>query len=296
MEARGVTHLHAHFAHSPAAVAEIASMISGIPFSFTAHAKDLYTTPTGHVARRANKARFVVTCTSANREYLANASGIAPETIVLAHHGVDVDRFAQASKSCRVAGRILTVGRLVPKKGHTVLIDALRIVAGRGIPFEWRVVGGGPLRDELHAAAQRAGIADRVAFVGARPQDEIVYEYAQASIFALTPLVLDDGDRDGIPNVLREAMATGVPVLTAAISGIPELVTDGRTGWLVPPRDPIAIADVLSVALTDEQTRDRVGRAGQAWVDEHCRLSDSVGELVQLFRASGVACEVAIAR
>ncbi len=289
MDARGVTHLHAHFAHSPAAVAELASLISGVPFSFTAHAKDLYTTPAEFIARRTNKASLVVTCTDANRGYIAAVSDIDPDDVVLAHHGVDVDRFAGALDRPRCEGRILTVGRLVPKKGHAVLIEALRILAALGVDFEWRVIGGGPLLGELRLQIEAAGIADRVTFVGALSQDEVIEEFAEAAIFALTPVVLDDGDRDGIPNVLREAMAAGVAVVTTEISGIPELVRDGSTGWLVPPHDPLATARVLAVALTDDCAREKIGGAGREWVALHCRLSDSVAPLVELFRASGVS-------
>ena len=168
----------------------------------------------------------------------------------------------------------------------------MRRLASDGVSFEWRVIGGGPLLGELRAQVEEAGIADRVTFLGALSQDQVIDEYAEAAVFALTPVVLDDGDRDGIPNVLREAMAAGVPVVTTSISGIPELVHDGVTGWLVPPHDPVATAEALSVALTDDTTRKTIGSAGQAWVAEHCRLSDSVSELAELFRMSGVGLVV----
>ncbi len=287
MRARGLTHLHAHFAHSPTSVAELVSLVSGMPYSFTAHAKDIYTTLPINLARRVRNARFVVTCTDCNRRYLAEvAVGDAPKVTVV-HHGVDVDRFASGPRQ-PVPHRILTVGRLVPKKGHRVLADALAILSSRGIPFEWRVVGGGPLRDELRAHVEAAGIADRVRVLGARTQREVAAEYARAELFALTPLVLEDGDRDGIPNVLREAMASGVAVVTTSVSGIPELIEAGSTGWLVQPGDPDAVADALEEALTDSARRQKVADAARSWVVEHENLADCTAKLTELFAANGV--------
>ena len=154
MEERGIAHLHAHFAHSPTSVAELAWLVSGIPYSFTAHAKDLYTTLPANIARRTEHAEFVVTCTEANRQYLASVADLRATDVALVRHGVDLDRFTAVARE-PVAHRILTVGRLVPKKGHFVLADALAVLAERGVPFEWRVVGGGPLRDELARGSNR---------------------------------------------------------------------------------------------------------------------------------------------
>jgi glycosyltransferase involved in cell wall biosynthesis len=287
MEARGLTHVHAHFAHSPSSVAELASMISGIPFSFTAHAKDLYTTLDVNVARRAQNASFVVTCTESNRRYLASVAGLRVDEIVLARHGVDLDRFASARRD-PVPGRVLSIGRLIPKKGYFVLADALAILRSRGVPFEWRIVGGGPLRAELIEYVDAAAIGADVHLVGACTQDEVVRECAAAEVFALTPVVTEDGDRDGIPNVLREAMAAGVAVVTTDVSGIPELISGGETGWLAPAGEVEAVADALEEALTNARRRADVAAAGRAFVLEHCGLAESVTGLVALFGSHGV--------
>ena len=287
MEAHGITHLHAHFAHSPASVAELASMISGIPYSFTAHAKDLYTTLEINVALRAQNAAFVVTCTEANRQYLSEVAALPVDQIVLARHGVDLERFASARRE-PVPGRVLSIGRLIPKKGYFVLADALAILWARGIPFEWRIVGGGPLREELRAHVEAAGIGNRVHLVGSCTQDAVVAECAATEVFALTPVVTEDGDRDGIPNVLREAMAAGVPVVTCALSGIPELIRPGETGWLVRSGDPEAVADALEDALTNPQKRAAIAIAGRGYVVEHCGLAESVAGLVDLFASHAV--------
>jgi glycosyltransferase involved in cell wall biosynthesis len=287
MEARGLTHLHAHFAHSPASVAELTSMISRIPYSFTAHAKDLYTTLDINIARRSQNAAFVVTCTESNRDYLAKVAGMNKNDIVLARHGVDLERFA-STRSRPIPGRVLSIGRLIPKKGYFVLADAFAILQKRGIPFEWRIIGGGPLREELLARVEDAGIADDVGLVGTCTQDTVAVECSAADVFALTPLITEDGDRDGIPNVLREAMAAGLPVVTTAVSGIPELIRSGETGWLVPPGDPEAVADALEEALTDSRRRAAIATAGRDFVIERCGLAESVAGLVELFAAHGV--------
>jgi glycosyltransferase involved in cell wall biosynthesis len=275
-------HLHAHFAHGPSAIAYLAHVVTEIPFSFTAHAKDLYTTPPEYVAQRGRAASFVVTCTEANRHYLTELIGDNGPTVTLCRHGVDLERFGTIPRE-PVPGRILAVGRLIPKKGFDVLLDALGILAHRGLSFECAIVGGGQLRDELRAQATSLGIGRRVRFPGARPQTMLLPEFARAEVFALSPIVTENGDRDGIPNVLREAMASGVPVVSTAISGIPELITDGETGRLVPPGDPEALADALQLLLSDAGARKRLGAAGRAHVSSHCGIRDCVRPLATLF-------------
>jgi glycosyltransferase involved in cell wall biosynthesis len=274
-------HLHAHFAHGPAAIAYLTHLITGVPFSFTAHAKDLYTTPPEYIAERGRAASFVVTCTEANRAFLATLLGRDGDKIVLCRHGVDVDRFS-AVVSRPVRGRILSIGRLVPKKGFDVLLRALALLAQRGVSFECHVVGTGPLSGQMDALARSLGIGDRVTFLGARPQVALLEEYASAEVFALAPVITDNGDRDGIPNVLAEAMASGVAVVSTRISGIPELVEQGCTGMLVPPGDPAALADALERLLIDDSERKRLGDAGRRWVVSNWDLRDLVRPLAAL--------------
>jgi glycosyltransferase involved in cell wall biosynthesis len=275
-------HLHAHFAHGPAAIAYLAHLVTGIPFSFTAHAKDLYTTPSEYVTQRGRAASFVVTCTEANREYLAQLLGEQATKVMVCRHGVDLARFGSIVRE-PIPGRILSVGRLVPKKGFDTLLRALGILADRGVPFDCRIVGGGALAGDLRALAASVSIEQRVRFLGARPQTMLLQEYAQAEVFALAPVVTQDGDRDGIPNVLREGMASSVPVVSTAISGIPELIRDGETGLLVPPRDPTALADALQLLLSDSGIRKRLAEAGRRWVSSHCDLTECVRPLAAVF-------------
>ena len=263
----GVGLIHAHFANTPSAVAWFASRMSGIPFSFTAHAKDLYLTAPRSLQRRARDARFIATCTGHNVEYLRS---ILPERdhgkVRLAYHGIDLHRFVRRSAS-PPAGKpafILSVGRLVPKKGHDDLIDALAALAERGASFTCEIVGGGPLHDELQGRIDRLGLADRVKLVGARSQIELIEYYQRADIFALAPRIVANGDRDGIPNVLGEAMAIGVPVVATAVSGIPELVRDGQSGLLVQPGAPDQMAGALLRLIDDPALRAKLADDARA--------------------------------
>jgi glycosyltransferase involved in cell wall biosynthesis len=259
----GVGQLHAHFIHSPAAVAYLAFLAGGPPFSVTAHAKDLYTTLPRNLRIRASAARFVITCTRFNATYL---TGIVPKGTHVVYHGTDLQRF-NSDRSQIEPYRILSVGRLVSKKGFKDLVDALALLQTKGLRIRADLYGGGPLRHELEARARRLGLEGRVTFHGARIQDEILHAYRRATVFVLAPVVTDDGDRDGIPNVLVEAMASGVPVVATRISGIPELITDGIDGLLVDEHDPAALAGAVERVLTDSELATQLGRAGRRRVE-----------------------------
>lgn len=282
---RGVDHLHAHFAHSPAAVAYFARLAGGPLFSFTAHAKDLFTTLPRNLRIRARAAEFVVTCTAYNGAYLEGLlEAGSPVPIHVSHHGVELNRFSPAYLR-PAEGLVLSVARLVPKKGLPILVSAIGMLRDEGIPCRLEVYGGGPQREELLEQARSSRIDDAVCLHGARVNAEIVDAYRRASVFALAPVVTDDGDRDGIPNVLIEAMACGVPVVSSAISGIPELITDGVEGFLVAAGDPAALASALKRLLTDPELAKRMGEAGRRRVERGFGLRESVAVLRRLFTA-----------
>ncbi|HEX9554271.1 MAG TPA: glycosyltransferase [Streptosporangiaceae bacterium] len=274
-------HLHAHFLHSPAAVAFIAAKVSGQPYSLTGHAKDIYTTLPENLRMRCDRARFVTTCTEANRTHLITEVGLAPGQMHVCRHGIDLTKFTIPARRPR-PGCIVSVGRLVPKKGFDILIQACGDLRRRGIAFELVLLGGGELHDELLALARQQGIGDRVSLLGSRPQSDVVEQLTAAEIFALSPVVLPDGDRDGVPNVLLEAMAVGVAVVATTVSGIPEVVTDGETGRLVPPQRPDLLADALEQLLTDPAVRTRLGEAGRRFVHEHASWTSAITPLLAL--------------
>ncbi len=285
----GITHLHAHFIHSPAAVAYLAFLAGGPRFSMTAHAKDLYTTLPRNVRIRSQAARFVVTCTQFNAAYLAGILGEAHRVPVqVLYHGTDLQRFSP-ERSAGEQHRILSVGRLVPKKGFPDLVRALALLRARRVRIRTDIYGGGPLREELETEGRRLGLDGELTFHGARLQDEIVAAYRRADVFVLAPVVTGDGDRDGIPNVLVEAMASGVPVVATRISGIPELITDGVDGLLVAQHDPVALAEAIERVLRDPDLAARLSQAGRQRVADDFDLARNTRRLRALFE--GIAVE-----
>jgi glycosyltransferase involved in cell wall biosynthesis len=271
-------HVHAHFLNSPAAIAFVARKVSGQRYSLTGHAKDIYTTLPENLQMRCRDAEFVTTCTEANRKHLVQSIGLSADHVHLCRHGVDLMRFG-AGSSERRPGRIVSVGRLVPKKGFDVLIRACGALRRRGVHFELRIIGGGPLRGALQALAESEGVADLVQLIGSVSQASVAEELAAAQLFALSPVVLPDGDRDGIPNVLLEAMAAALPVVAASVSGIPEVLTDGVNARLVPPGRPDMLTDALAELLSDSEQRARLAAAGQQFVSEQCAWPQAVAPL-----------------
>jgi len=270
-EGAPIEHLHAHFAHDPALVALLTGRLTGVPYSITAHARDLYQVPVPSLRARADGAVALVTCCAANVDYLRSVlpAPLHPR-LLLIHHGVELDRFVPAPRSESVSPvEIVSVGRLVEKKGFAYLLHACARLkpepAGRP-PFRLRIYGDGPLRAELTVLRDRLGLGDDVEFLGERQGEDILRAYQRSDIFALTPCVTADGDRDGVPNVIVEAMACGLPVVTTDAGGIAEVVQHGVNGLIAPPRDVGAIARHLAALVTDAARRRALGEAGRRTV------------------------------
>jgi glycosyltransferase involved in cell wall biosynthesis len=263
-------HLHAAFAHGPASTARFVHLLTGLPFSFAAHAKDLYLSDPADLAAKAAAAEFVLVCSAAAAAALAERAGPAAN-IVLAYHGVDTDRFHPAPTPPQRRPptdelRVLAVGRLVPKKGYPVLLEALGTLVAAGRPVRCEIVGGGPDRAELCRQIDHFGLGEVVTLTGSCTHQQVADAYRRADVFAQASVVLADGDRDGIPNSLLEAMASGLAVVASAVSGIPEAVDDGITGLLVPPDDPGALAAALADLGENNDLRARLGSAARARV------------------------------
>jgi glycosyltransferase involved in cell wall biosynthesis len=285
----GIRHIHAHFANAPAAVARFASLMTGIPYSFTTHAKDLYLTPKRVIQRRTAAATFVATCTGYNANYLRE---ILPEEdrhkVNLVYHGIDLSLFTHQADQVAAAGRvpvIMSVGRLVPKKGLDDLVAACALMRDRGIEFRCLIIGEGPLRNELQADINRHNLAGHVELRGAMTHAKLIALYREASIFALPPRITEDGDRDGIPNVIVEAMATGLPVVSTAVSGIPELVKHDLTGLLVPPNDPKALAAALQRLLADPRHAQQLAHAARGELERNFDCWENTKQLRSLIDA-----------
>lgn len=296
----GIRHIHAHFANTPCEVAAMMSLMTGLPFSFTTHAKDLYLTAPARIAERAAAARFVVTCTGHNVAYLrAILPPASADKVSLVYHGVDFERFRFRLPPDRHArgGQppvILSVGRLVPKKGFDDLLAACAMLRDRGVAFRCRIVGAGPLHDTLRAEIAARGLGDAVELMGAMTHARLIELFDAADVFALASRVTDDGDRDGIPNVVAEAMAIGVPVIASAVSGIPEVVIDEETGLLAPPREPARLADQIERVLADPALARRLARAGRARLETCFDCWQTATQLHDRFSASATAARGAL--
>ncbi|MFP4475597.1 MAG: glycosyltransferase family 4 protein [Desulfatibacillaceae bacterium] len=265
----GVVHLHAHFAHSPTSVAMFASLLTGLPYSFFAHAKDIYTQDPRQLAEKMAGAAFVVTCTEANRRYLHGVAKSADTPIHCVYHGIDLSLFNPKDgpkTEPKPPYRILTVARMVEKKGLPTVYRALRILADSGLDFTHAIIGDGDDREKLKSLVRELGLSDRCDFPGTLPHEEVLGEYEKSDLFTLGCQVAKNGDRDGIPNVLVESMAMGVPVVATEVSAIPELVEHGKTGLLVRPGDPEALAAAMRRLLTEPGLRKTVIERGKAKV------------------------------
>jgi glycosyltransferase involved in cell wall biosynthesis len=284
IQRHSIDHLHAHFAHNPTSLARNASLFTGVPFSFTAHAKDLYTTPPDAIAAKAGLATFVATCTSFNARYLQEILDPADRAkIHTVYHGVDVERFRPPPvRPVNPIPVIVSVGRLVPKKGFQYLIEAAALLRERGCDFMLDIYGTGPLLDPLREQVAAAGLQPVVQFHGSRTQDDLIAVYERADIFTLAPHVTEDGDRDGIPNVILEAMSTGLPAVSTEISGIPEVIESGKSGILVPPADSRALADALESLISSAPLRCRLGEAARARICREFAASENVSALAAL--------------
>ncbi|MDP4021307.1 glycosyltransferase [Methylobacterium sp. NEAU 140] len=263
-----VTHLHVHFLHTPGSVARYAGLLTGRGWSFSAHAKDIWTTPDWELREKLAAAAWGVTCT---RDGLARLDALGPGRTALAYHGLDLSRFPappppRPPRDGRDPGaplRLLCVGRLVAKKGHDDLLDAL---AALPPDLHWRLdlIGGGELRAELEARAGASGLAGRVTFRGALAQPAVVAAMREADLFVLPTKPAPGGDRDGLPNVLMEAASQELPILATAFAGTPEFLVDGAHGVLVPPGESAALATALTRLAAEPALRRRLAAAARA--------------------------------
>jgi len=295
--------LYAHFIHTPSAVTRYASLITGLPWSCSAHAKDIWTSPEWELAANLASARWTVTCTAIGRAHLARLADRA-DKVRLLYHGLDLARFPPFDRpASRNAGtdpaspvRLLVVGRAVEKKGLDVLLLALaRLRAGS----HWRLdhIGGGEALTALRAQAVALGIADRIEWRGAQEQRTVLAAYRASDLFVLPCRIADDGDRDGLPNVLVEALSQKLACLSTTVSAVPELIADGETGVLVAPDDPAALAAALERLIGDPALRTGLGEAGEARVRSAFDATGGIASLALEFARAldGVPSAAALA-
>ena len=258
LEEDGVTHLHAGFVHSPGSVAWLASAMTGLPFSLASHAKDLYHSPPALLRKKLSAARVVFTCTRYNITHLKRLAEGEPIHVRHAYHGTDLSRFQFGPYAQSKPPVVLAVARLVEKKGLDTLVRACARLRDRGRDFRCHIIGDGPLRKPLSDMIRKYKLSRVITLEGSLDQSEVLTWYRRATVFALPCVVTVDGDRDGIPNVLIEAAACGVPLVSTPVSGIPELIEEGVSGLLVPPHEPDELANALDELLRSVVLREKL--------------------------------------
>lgn len=264
-------HLHSHFIHAPTLLTMWVSKMTGLSFSISAHAKDIYTIPPEQVVERVNASQFLTTCTQFNYEFLRGLPGIDRDKVFRNYHGVDLQTFNRrpnlpasndkaASQSLR---RLVSVGRLVPKKGYPLLLKALSQLNEEGFDFTYDIFGEGELYPTLMALTDQLGLKDRVVFHRVATHPQIIEFFNDGCMFLSGSLQTEDLDRDGIPNTIAEAMAMQIPVIASNVSGIPELIEDRVSGFLYPEKNLQALIQTIKNCWQDTDGTLRVGRAGR---------------------------------
>lgn len=289
----GIVHIHAHFASHPTAAAFIIHRLVGIPYSFTAHGSDIHLDKT-MLSEKVTEAAFVVPISSFNKDVILKAcQGQYADKMHVIHCGVDVQVFEQTAKdenrSLNSSFTVLCVGTLHEVKGQTHLIEACRLLYERGIVADCHFVGDGPDLTMLQQKAKEAELTDHVRFHGRKTRPEVVELIHAADVLVAPSVPSRDGRREGIPVVLMEAMAAGLPVVASRLSGIPELVVDGQTGFLTPPGDTGALAEALERLYRDPDLRQQLGQAGKDKVWREFDLYENVAILARQFNMEALA-------
>jgi glycosyltransferase involved in cell wall biosynthesis len=285
-----VSYLYAHFIHTPAAVTGYASLMTGLPWSCSAHAKDIWTSPDWELRQNLAATEWVATCTQFGWKHLQSLAD-DPAKVQLIYHGLDLARFPPPPErpasnrdgtSPDQPVRLLSVGRAVDKKGFDVLLDAFAKLPD-SVHWHWTHIGGGDALSKLKAQANKLGIGQRITWLGAQPQEAVLEAYQLSDMFVLPCRITANGDRDGLPNVLVEALSQRLMCISTPISGVPELITDGKTGALVASEDAHALAGAIAELAADPQRRHALAAAGEAHVRRSFDMLEGLAKLAALF-------------
>jgi glycosyltransferase involved in cell wall biosynthesis len=278
--------IYAHFLHTPSSVARYAAILRGLPWSFSAHAKDIWTSPEWELREKLNPAThgaaFGATCTAFGAEHLRDLAA-DPDRIDLVYHGLDLSRFpdapARAQRGATDTFQMMSVGRMVEKKGFDNLIDALALLP-KTLDWHWTHIGGGTLSDAMKARAQDHGINDRITWHGACDQPEVIAEMRKADLFVLPSRIAKDGDRDGLPNVLMEAASQKLPILSTPVSAIPEFIDSGTSGILSDDA-PAALAQAMQDFAADPELGPRLAEAAHKRLHAEFTMAPGIAHLYQ---------------
>lgn len=281
----GIEHIHCHFASENTRTAFILNGIMGIPFTFTTHAYDIFIAPSPELPEWARMAKNVITISEFNRSYMIEKFGIPEEKIRLITCSIYVDRIKPAEGYNVNHLKIVSVSRLVEKKGYKYLIEACRILKEKGEKFTCEITGEGSERERLQGMIDSIGLGGMVRLDPPATRDEILRKVSSGSVFVLPCVQGKDGNMDGIPNVLMEAMALEIPVISTPIAGIPELIENGIDGILVPDESPEALAEAILRLKNESGLAERLRKSGRCKVEKKFNAAINVAELAEVFRA-----------
>ncbi len=284
--------MYAHFMHTPSSVARYAAIMRGLPWSFSAHAKDIWTSPEWEKSEKLQEktygAAFGATCTAIGAEHLRSLAD-DPSRVDLIYHGLDLSRFpAPPKRTARTPDgpfHMLSVGRLVEKKGFDRLIDAFAMLPDT-LDWHWTHIGGGTLSDTLRKQAEEAGVAERMSWKGACDQPEVIAAMRTADLFVLPSRIAADGDRDGLPNVLMEAASQLLPILSTPVSAIPEFIKTGTHGVLSDDDPTSLAASITRLAAEPDETATMAGAAYDRLIAEF-RMAPGIALLSKRLSALG---------
>ena len=277
-------HIHAHFATYPSTVGLLLAEMLGVGFSMSCHAQDIFTDQAKLMRAKIDGAEFITVCTDYGADRLQRKHAMLnSEKLKVIRHGVDFTEFVPGPHRDHHVPLIVSVGRLIEKKGFPILLRAAAIIAAEGIEFELAIIGEGPQREELEQLVNGLALADRVHLPGAQSEDELIALYRMADVFALAPIVAEDGDRDGLPNVIIEAMAADIPVVATDVGAVAELVVHEETGLLAQPGNAQEIAEYIERALVDRDLRHRLVANARYSVERNYDVTRNAGQLASIF-------------
>jgi colanic acid/amylovoran biosynthesis glycosyltransferase len=285
-EREDIRHIHAPWANGPATAAWVASRLTGIPFSFMARAGDIYP-PDGALPEKMRDSAFVRTNPKANVDYLLGLSGVNRDKIHLTYDGYPLETYQDAPVAMTPPYRLLAMGRMVKVKGFPILLWAARLLADQGVDFHLTLAGAGYMGPYLWGLSRWLGLADRVSFPGFIPHDQVSPLFAAADIFVMPSIIASSSDRDGLPNVILEALLHRLPTVATDVAGIGEVIRNGETGLLVPQKDPEALAAAILHLTRDRQAALEMAARGQELVKEQFDPARCHGQVRQLFQRFG---------
>jgi glycosyltransferase involved in cell wall biosynthesis len=281
----GINHIHAHFGSMPSTVAYYIKEITGISFSFTAHAKDIfvYNMEEHHLRTKLFAADFTITVTNYNKNFLLEENpGLDSDKIKVLYNGTKIDFISPVPPEKRDKNTILSVGRLVPKKGFDTLIEACSILKNNGSNFKCLISGDGAEFENLNTQISKSELSDHVELLGAKTQDQVLKLMQTATLLCLPCRITGDGNRDALPTVLLEGLASGLPMISTNISGIPEIIESGNTGILVEPDDPIDLAKQIGKLLKSSELQTKFSIDGRKRAEKLFDIKANAGTLLKM--------------